>query len=929
MFSKIENDDQDEDDFRCPKCKWYFSSMTKPYILPCNHNICLKCIDSLIKDKKAKCPICKSTFKKEEKDSFQINLVFLNILVKILQSKIILCKKCNKIFYWKEHYELCDQSFFIETNKLFDDIKLACEEGIKIIKLFKSQSNIFIKYKKNIFAKLKKTLKKISDLYKNEINTGIKKLFFTRKKIDFNASKEEIISFLELCLPFGNIFDKKEINNILEKYKYNTPQRNMHFKNNNLGLSPYNDHLFSYSPFCLKNINDYPAKKSSTVMISGINKGNQRIINYRKNTDSKVINNSINNNVDKSNNILKKIINDLNHKNHHKQTKNNISLINIKNINTKSNGNLRAFDMQRRPSNNLLCSSVSKQKNKKNKFNIYDILNEKEPNEENDKNKIIVGLKDVKVISNNKILKKRYDSDKNDKNKNNKNNKNLIDIQTRNLYSIDKNRTNNKNRVIYGYNIKNLNLNKIKEVNNINVINDESEASTIRVENPSLCLLRSSEFTKRIYPLNANDKRKQLLRIQNAGKNSEDKKRNSNNSIRIQISKISSSSELLINKKNENSNSNDSNNEDSKNIKMNGKINLSSMNKLFKHFNKVRDSTNELNNFNSYMAFISDYIFKDVDYRINALWNNILDDYNLLLNEMSCSFNQSPRRYIVTIIENTKKISIYDANLNKFKINDLDKILTQYQYLDNSMSIDHDDNDLIFISGGIEKSEYNCSNIFLILKSSKKTIEYNGTLQERKAYHSTLYYDNKLYLIGGIDSNKKVSKECQVFSLIDKEWHNLPNLNEGRANSSICIYNNNSMYVFRGRDDKDALDTIEYIKFNFRNSWKIFKPIDYGYVWNIAENSLVMTLDRGKILICGGEDSSGNFLSDTFLFETHTKKVYKGIDLAIPASFRSHGCFNLGKYFFIDAKNKKNSNDNFGLGTIHIYDPKENSWILN
>ena len=89
-----------------------------------------------------------------------------------------------------------------------------------------------------------------------------------------------------------------------------------------------------------------------------------------------------------------------------------------------------------------------------------------------------------------------------------------------------------------------------------------------------------------------------------------------------------------------------------------------------------------------------------------------------------------------------------------------------------------------------------------------------------------MYYDNKLYLIGGIDSNKKVSKECQVFSLIDKKWHNLPNLNEGRANSSICIYNNNSMYVFRGRDDNNILDTIEYLKFNLRNSWKKLKPID-------------------------------------------------------------------------------------------------------
>ena len=220
---------------------------------------------------------------------------------------------------------------------------------------------------------------------------------------------------------------------------------------------------------------------------------------------------------------------------------------------------------------------------------------------------------------------------------------------------------------------------------------------------------------------------------------------------------------------------------------------------------------------------------------------------------------------------------------------------------------------------------------FLILKWSTENIEYNGTLPERKSYHSTLYYDNKLYLIGGIDSNKKVSKECQVFSLIDKKWHNLPCLNVGRANSSICIYNNNILYAFRGRDDNDVLDSIECIKlFNLRSSWKIFKPIDYGYVWNPAENSLIITIDKGKILICGGEDKDGNLFNDTFLFETNTKKIYKGIDLSFPASFKSHACFNKGKYFCFDIqKENDNHRDNLEFGGLHIYDPKENIWSLN
>ena len=71
----------DELDFRCPKCKWYFSSITKPYILPCNHNICLKCIEDLIKKNTTICPVCKSSFNKEEKNRMQLNLVFLNVIL--------------------------------------------------------------------------------------------------------------------------------------------------------------------------------------------------------------------------------------------------------------------------------------------------------------------------------------------------------------------------------------------------------------------------------------------------------------------------------------------------------------------------------------------------------------------------------------------------------------------------------------------------------------------------------------------------------------------------------------------------------------------------------------------------------------------------------------------------------------------------------
>ena len=156
LKTEINDDIHDELDSRCPKCNWYFSTITKPYILPCNHNICLKCIDSLIDENKTLCPLCNTHFNKEERNSFQINLVFLNILLKILQTKIIFCKNCNKIFYWKEHYNTCDQSNFRDTTNIFKQIKNCCEETIKLLKFFDSQKNILFKYKKIIYDNIKK-----------------------------------------------------------------------------------------------------------------------------------------------------------------------------------------------------------------------------------------------------------------------------------------------------------------------------------------------------------------------------------------------------------------------------------------------------------------------------------------------------------------------------------------------------------------------------------------------------------------------------------------------------------------------------------------------------------------------------------------------------------------------------------------------------
>ena len=854
MFSlkkEIKDDSQDELDFRCPKCKWYFSSITKPYILPCNHNICLKCINSLIDENRTMCPLCNTNFNKEEKDSFQINLVFLNILLKILQSKIIYCKNCNRIYYWNEHYNICEQSAFEDTSKIFKEIKLSCEEAIKLLKLFNSQSNILFKYKINIYENIKKRINDISDKFKKDTNLGFPKLFLTSKKIDFKKSKKDILAFLEICLPYNKYFNSKEIYKIIEKFNPNfSIQRNYEFMNqNNKGHSPFQARIIQHSPYSMQNIIDVlPTKKKSTVMISKMTKENNNNNIFKSNKKS---NNNIT--MDKYDNLFNKMLND-NDKNFKHLSINTLDTNNL--VNHRKN-----FYAPNHKGKAIIVQQKQKSKNEKNKFNIYDILNEKEPIEANNKTKIIIGLKDVKVVS-------------------------------------------DKNPRI------NINNNQKHDKNNNNF--DDSEMATVRLENQPLNLLCSTEYTKRIYPLNADEIRKKYFEYKvnkkiNVNNIFNDNPKNIINNIRRD------KSELLINKVKEEKDDNQS---------------LSSMNKLFKHFNKIRDIVNEINKFNNSLSYISDYINREVDLNIFLLNNIIYDDYNLLLSEISYNYNQYPRRYLLSYINNSKKIIIYNTILNNYKTKDFESILKFQENLDDSISIEFNDDDLIFITGGKEKTKYNCSNKFIILKWSTEKIEYDGTLPQRRAYHTTLYFNNNLYLIGGINSEKKVSKNCSFFSLKEKKWKNLPFLNKARANCSLCIYNNKDLYVFRGRDDNDVIDSIEYISLNNNRSyWKMIKPKDIGFVWNGAQNSLALAINKGKILILGGEDKNGNLLDDTFLYETDSKKIYKGIDLYMKAAFKGQGCINQGKYFCADYKNEENKYNSL-TNRIHIYNTKENIWEI-
>ena len=200
---------QEDEDLRCPICNYYFSQVTKPYLLPCNHNLCFQCIELITNKNMFDCPLCRKPFGAEGKNNFKVNTSLLNLIVKILKTKIIYCTKCNKIFQWTEHYSVCPESGFKETDEILEELKQLVNSCIQLIKkidyiekLKENKSNeILNKILSNQFEIEKKFIfqsqKTIDDFYKSIPELNI------RNSDDYNL----ILNFVNSCEPLAGLLN--------------------------------------------------------------------------------------------------------------------------------------------------------------------------------------------------------------------------------------------------------------------------------------------------------------------------------------------------------------------------------------------------------------------------------------------------------------------------------------------------------------------------------------------------------------------------------------------------------------------------------------------------------------------------------------------------------------------------------------------------
>jgi len=1070
QISYLSSEKQDDGDIRCPNCSWYFSTNTKPYILPCFHNLCDKCIKNLLQKNNAKCPICSKSFTVNETNPFQVNFTFLNIVTKILMNKIIFCKKCNQIYYWIDHYTLCNQENFTEVDAILNNIKSCCEQGFEILKIYNDNTNILTKYKNEINNLILKIIKNIRKDNRNKLKNELEKIFtvYGKEKKDFNFSeiKNKIINFLISCASNSDHFDKKYIMNTISSYNkihsnYKNKEALNHSKNvkngKRLVTQRYNK---SSNMTTLKNRKIIKDNGSNKNKITG---GNNSIINSHHNRrailflktptkenskfEIKTSKNSYCNSSKKINGYeltktrtkenSKKIISCKKNKNKNKRqieseeefidyfdddyhevsTNENIKNTNKFILNDKNNNNFNkdnnkfiSINNNTKKEKEIYLShenKIGETSQKNNKYtSIKEMIEKSFFQDIKVEKKIIVGLNEIKVISLKKNINqasidsnKYWDKSRSEEINKYKNNKSKI---IKNFDNILKEKNRNFKKIfisgkenINHKNFKNTNLKspkqlfiKNREYNNntqkgrkikkfinnkyFDTDNDNDKNMTEKKINsiPDFNALLSPNMKRSFDNIDILKRKKEkknchnvnnLLMSDNFENVNSKKSFIETNGIKTKRERINSSelknnlimnysynktlnkkSFISIDKNNfEKINQND--------MYFNSLLNNNkSMNKIFSYFNNIKDIVTKLKRYENINKYISANLFGKINKNISLLTNNISQDYNLLLDNVTNNFCKTQRKYLFSFKNNTKSILLYNVDYNTFISLDLNETLTNFPLFNPSIQFEFVDNNnnnfLLFITGGKEntikrsnKLAYS-SDSFIILNikldmivnykneinyRKKYIIEYKDKMPSGKLHHSILFHNNNLYVVGGFDDKKQASNECFYFSYKDKKWEDLPNLNHPRANCSICIYNKSILYAFRGRNEKNELDTIEYLNLEEKLNWKLINVVDYGYVWSGIYNSCSVVWEENKIMIFGGEDKN-KLYKECLLFDIRNNQVYRGMDLKIPAAFNSQGIYNNGKIYGFDFKNKNGEYEY----KLHIFDIKNNYWSL-
>ena len=174
-----------------------------------------------------------------------------------------------------------------------------------------------------------------------------------------------------------------------------------------------------------------------------------------------------------------------------------------------------------------------------------------------------------------------------------------------------------------------------------------------------------------------------------------------------------------------------------------------------------------------------------------------------------------------------------------------------------------------FLSGGQDTNSKTIDRTYFCYYNSEEIkFEELEQLPEAKFNHSSIGFNNSVYIIGGHDSDT-----CWKYSIPERKYYKLPSLAEPRDRSSLIVLNN-ILYVINGFNNADTSFCCFFEKMSLVSEaeWeKIeFKKGYHNYLKKI--NSGILLKDN-EIYILGGENSMKTVTKDVLKYEPEENKL--------------------------------------------------------
>ena len=96
------------------------------------------------------------------------------------------------------------------------------------------------------------------------------------------------------------------------------------------------------------------------------------------------------------------------------------------------------------------------------------------------------------------------------------------------------------------------------------------------------------------------------------------------------------------------------------------------------------------------------------------------------------------------------------------------------------------------------------------------------SMRRNRCYFGCLYVPNyrsdRIVLAGGMSDGHQTST-CEIYSIADDEWHDLPELNQPKEDCSLCLVRNHFLFCFGGVIEDGYTNTIEMLNLRTCQTW--------------------------------------------------------------------------------------------------------------